>query len=239
MISLILGDRDKGVLVDKDAALQTDLVQEDAVTDLSNKSLVKIPAASIDVLPTAASPPGTSISPADLGSMDVDPPPAPVPTGAGTNVLEKTSVVDSDVSDAPEGRDHPPEEKEIARSPPIEPVRTAVSLKATECTESRSEKLSPEDDIQSRPPALLTQAPLSTLPSPIPAVPVATPTQIAAEPASKKRELVLEVLQRDIGEDNFQFCEDGVGILSDEVDSRDSTKKGWLIKVVKWRKLQP
>jgi len=47
--------------------------------------------------------------------------------------------------------------------------------------------------------------------------------------------LKLQILQRNVREEDLVFGDDGLGVLSANVDSLDNTKKGWLIEAPRWR----
>lgn len=47
--------------------------------------------------------------------------------------------------------------------------------------------------------------------------------------------LKLQILQRNVREEDLVFGDDGLGVLSADVDSLDNTKKGWLIEAPRWR----
>lgn len=49
-------------------------------------------------------------------------------------------------------------------------------------------------------------------------------------------QLKLQILQRNIRGDDLVFGEDGLGVLSADVDPLDNTKKGWLIEAPRWRR---
>lgn len=46
----------------------------------------------------------------------------------------------------------------------------------------------------------------------------------------------LQILQRNVREEDLVFGDDGLGILSVDVDPLDNTKKGWLIETPRWRR---
>lgn len=48
--------------------------------------------------------------------------------------------------------------------------------------------------------------------------------------------LKLQILQRNVREEDLVFGDDGLGVLSADVDSLDNTKKGWLIEAPQWRR---
>ena len=62
-------------------------------------------------------------------------------------------------------------------------------------------------------------------------VPVPQP-QARGLPQVKLR---LQILQRNVREEDLVFGDDGLGVLSADVDSLDNTKKGWLIEAPRWR----
>ena len=47
--------------------------------------------------------------------------------------------------------------------------------------------------------------------------------------------LKLQILQRNVREEDLVFGDDGLGVLSADVDPLDNTKKGWLIEAPRWR----
>lgn len=51
---------------------------------------------------------------------------------------------------------------------------------------------------------------------------------------SSKRTTTLEVLQRNVSEDQFLFDDDGIGILTDKIE--DGMRKGWKIEARSWRR---
>lgn len=53
------------------------------------------------------------------------------------------------------------------------------------------------------------------------------------EPVSKKPQPTLQVLQRDLSAEQFIFDEDGVGVVSTDVEN--GAQKGWKIEVKSWR----
>ena len=53
---------------------------------------------------------------------------------------------------------------------------------------------------------------------------------------SPQVKLKLQILQRSIRGDDLVFGDDGLGVLSADVDPLDNTKKGWLIETPRWRK---
>lgn len=48
--------------------------------------------------------------------------------------------------------------------------------------------------------------------------------------------LKLQTLQRNVREEDLVFGDDGLGVLSADVDPLDNTKKGWLIEAPRWRR---
>ena len=67
---------------------------------------------------------------------------------------------------------------------------------------------------------------------PLPSAPVPrTETQ-----DSSQVKLKLQVLQRNVRGEDLIFGDDGLGVLSADVDPLDNTKKGWLIEAPRWRR---
>ena len=67
---------------------------------------------------------------------------------------------------------------------------------------------------------------------PLPSVP-APQYETQGSPQVK---LKLQILQRNIHEEDLIFGDDGLGVLSADVDPLDNTKKGWLIEAPRWRR---
>jgi hypothetical protein len=236
-ISLILGVKDKETTVEKDTALPTNVVKQAVVTEVLETLSTEASIVLTDAAPPILLPSGSPTSPASPpASMDVDPLHSNL-NGAHKHASENTTISDTPHSPVSEGPDHKREDKEIAGPPPIEPIKR-VLLSPTDCKGSTFETPPREVVvIPAQPPNPPTRTSHEVSLSPTSRVPAPIPVQKHVEPLSEKSEFVSEVLQRDIGEDNFQFSEEGLGILSDEVDLRDGTKKGWLIQIVQWRKV--
>ena len=67
---------------------------------------------------------------------------------------------------------------------------------------------------------------------PLTSVPVPQPD--VQDPPRVK--LKLQILQRNVREEDLVFGDDGLGVLSTDVDSLNDTKKGWLIEAPRWRR---
>ena len=67
---------------------------------------------------------------------------------------------------------------------------------------------------------------------PLPSVPAPQP-EMQDLPQVK---LKLQILQRNVREEDLIFGDDGLGVLSADVDPLDNTKKGWLIEAPRWRR---
>lgn len=98
-------------------------------------------------------------------------------------------------------------------APPVENVPAKVEPPSTPASVTTSEPVHAEVP-------LVTSAPV---PRPEPQVP----------PQVK---LKLQILQRNIHGDDLVFGDDGLGILSADVDPLDNAKKGWLIEAPRWRR---
>jgi len=66
-----------------------------------------------------------------------------------------------------------------------------------------------------------------------PPTPIPVPPEVQGPPQVK---LKLQILQRNVREEDLVFGDDGLGVLSADVDSLDNTKKGWLIEAPRWRR---
>ena len=67
---------------------------------------------------------------------------------------------------------------------------------------------------------------------PLPSIPVPQPE--AQGPPRVK--LKVQILQRNVREEDLVFGDDGLGVLSADVDPLDNTNKGWLIEAPRWRR---
>lgn len=67
---------------------------------------------------------------------------------------------------------------------------------------------------------------------PLTSVPVPRP----GAQGSPQVKLKLQILQRNVREENLVFGDDGLGVLSADMNPLDNTKKGWLIEAPRWRK---
>jgi len=71
-------------------------------------------------------------------------------------------------------------------------------------------------------------------PEALPFTSIPVPQPEAQGPPHMK--LKLQILQRNVREEDLVFGDDGLGILSADVDPLDNTKKGWLIEAPRWRR---
>ena len=69
--------------------------------------------------------------------------------------------------------------------------------------------------------------PLTAVPAPVPQAEAQGLLQVKFK---------LQILQRSIREEDLVFGDDGLGILSADVDPLDNAKKGWLIETPRWRR---
>ena len=65
--------------------------------------------------------------------------------------------------------------------------------------------------------------------------PTSVPVPRSEALGSPQVKLKLQILQRNIRGDDLVFGDDGLGVLSADVDPLDNTKKGWLIEAPLWR----
>lgn len=108
-------------------------------------------------------------------------------------------------------------------------------------------KSQPEEDV---PPTEDVSAKVEVIPSKPPSPPSATDAETARpevlplpfasvpqpeEQSSPQVKFKLQILQRDICGEDLVFGDDGLGILSADVDPLDNAKKGWLIEAPRWR----
>lgn len=63
--------------------------------------------------------------------------------------------------------------------------------------------------------------------------PTAPPSEVPHEKPQGNRKTTIHVLQQGIGEDNLDFAEDGVNVLSDEVEN--GSRRGFKLEVKTWR----
>jgi hypothetical protein len=217
-ISLIVGEREKE---------DEEILEEPVTTDVAK--VVEVPIAD----------PPPEPAPEDVkdssASMDVDPSPLPPPLPTIADKPSQEPIVNT--------WDTPPAEDSTVIQEPSKSSRAS-----TEATSGFKQSDAPaEDNIStpvlpsSQPPSISKDPPLSEKePSTFATTSVMSP---AVEPSShppvhqkqNKKELVLQLLQQNISEENFQFGEDGIGILSNEVETGD-VRKGLLIEVVRWRR---
>ena len=94
-------------------------------------------------------------------------------------------------------------------------------------TEVNSEKA---EVVPSRPASVTTTKTARPEVSPLTSVPQ---LEIQGPPLIK---LKLQILQRNVREEDLVFGDDGLGVLSADVDPLDNTKKGWLIEAPRWRR---
>jgi len=69
----------------------------------------------------------------------------------------------------------------------------------------------------------------------LPLVSVPIPQQLEAQGPSQVK-FKLQTLQRNVREEDLVFGDDGLGVLSADVDPLDNTKKGWFIEAPRWRR---
>ena len=70
-------------------------------------------------------------------------------------------------------------------------------------------------------------------------VPPLTSVPVPQQPETRSPPQVrfkLQILQRNVREEDIVFGDDGLGVLSADVDPLDNTKKGWLIEAPRWRR---
>jgi len=99
-----------------------------------------------------------------------------------------------------------------------------------------TEKISVQvEAIPSKPPSPTSATSVETARLEVPpltSIPVPQP-EVQGPPQVKFK---LQVLQRNVREEDLVFGDDGLGVLSADVDSLDNTKKGWLIEAPRWRR---
>lgn len=111
-------------------------------------------------------------------------------------------------------------------------LEDAVSREEAPSTENVSVK------VENVPPKPSSPAPATTietaLPEALPLTSVPTPQPETQGPPRVK--FKLQILQRNVREEDLVFGDDGLGVLSANVDSLENTKKGWLIETPRWRR---
>lgn len=107
----------------------------------------------------------------------------------------------------------------------------AVSQEDTPPTESASDKVEAVPP-KSPSPALVAAAETAR---PLFPPPTSVPTPQPQARGLPQVKLKLQILQRNVREEDLVFGDDGLGVLSADVDSLDNTKKGWLIEAPRWR----
>ena len=89
--------------------------------------------------------------------------------------------------------------------------------------------------VPSKPPSPASVATTETVrPEVPPLTSVPVPQPEAQGPPLVK--LKLQILQRNVREEDLVFGDDGLGVLSADVDPLDNAKKGWLIEAPRWRR---
>jgi len=180
----------------------------------------------------------------------------PVPTPLGVKQIAQdpergrsTSVVDMELDTpasvtptATAGPDMPSLEKALLTSG--EPAQRQDAVLQDAKPPASGEKPQPEEkalptesgsaNVLSKPPSPTpvtnTEAAGAELPPPTPPVP---------EPDAQglpQVKLKLQILQRDIRGEDLVFGDDGLGVLSADVNPLDNTKKGWLIEAPLWKR---
>ena len=90
--------------------------------------------------------------------------------------------------------------------------------------------------VASKPPSpasvTITETARAELP-PLTSVPVPQQPETQGPPQVRFK---LQILQRNVREEDIVFGDDGLGVLSADVDPLDNTKKGWLIEAPRWRR---
>jgi hypothetical protein len=108
----------------------------------------------------------------------------------------------------------------------------AISREEAPSTENVSVKA------ENVPPKLPSPTPVTTiettLPEALPLTSVPTPQPETQGPPQVK--FKLQILQRNVREEDLVFGDDGLGVLSANVDSLENTKKGWLIETPRWKR---
>jgi len=67
--------------------------------------------------------------------------------------------------------------------------------------------------------------------------PLTSPPALKTEAQGPPRlKFKLQILQRNVREEDLVFGDDGLGVLSADVNPLDNTKKGWLIEAPRWRR---
>lgn len=106
-----------------------------------------------------------------------------------------------------------------------------MSQEKAPSTETISEKV---EAIPSKPPSHSSVAIAETARPEVPP-PTSIPPPQPQGQGPPQVKLKLQILQRNVREEDLVFGEDGLGVLSAVVDSLDNTKKGWLIEAPRWR----
>lgn len=109
----------------------------------------------------------------------------------------------------------------------------SVSQEQTLPTENDAVKA---EAVPSKPPspASVTNIETAAHPEVLPLTSITVPQPEA--PDSLRVKLKLQILQRNVREEDLVFGDDGLGVLSADVDPLDNTKAGWLIEVPRWRR---
>jgi hypothetical protein len=134
-----------------------------------------------------------------------------------------------------------PELGQDAVLPNTKPTAAAVQSQL-EATGSREKALSIKDVsvkvevVASKPPspASVTTTETSRAEA-LPLISVPVPQQLETHGPPQVK-LKLQILQRNVREEDLVFGDDGLGVLSANVDPLDNTKKGWLIEAPRWRR---
>jgi len=92
--------------------------------------------------------------------------------------------------------------------------------------------------VEAVPPKLPSPASVTTTEPARPEVPPLTsaPAPKAEAQSPPLFKFKLQILQRNVREEDLVFGDDGLGVLSADVDPLDNTKKGWLIEAPRWRR---
>lgn len=111
-------------------------------------------------------------------------------------------------------------------------LESAVSQEKAPSIENGSAKLEAVPSKSPSPASVTTTE--AARPEVLPSIPIPVPQPEAQGPPQTK--LKLQILQRNVREEDLVFGDDGLGVLSADVDPLDNTKKGWLIEVPRWRR---
>ena len=166
-----------------------------------------------------------------------------------------TSVVDMELDTpasitptATVGPDIPSVEKNLPNGGIPEPGQDAVLQNAEPRVDAGQPQPEGAVSQEDAPSAEIVSDKVEALPpkSPSPALTTETARPLIPPPASipapqpqarglPQVKLKLQILQRNVREEDLVFGDDGLGVLSADVDSLDNTKKGWLIEAPRWR----